>query len=123
MNLFFVGPAPEIRRLITPPLTGLLLPGVTRDSILTMASASVQVSEEPISRPVDRMNRGDLRSFRVGTAAVVTPVGQVKSRVGSPWTVAEGQAGPITMQLRDSLLGCSRAGCCRTSTPGCSKLT
>ena len=35
---------------------------------------------------------------------MVTPVGQVKSRVGS-WTVAEGGAGPITMQLRDSLLG------------------
>ena len=49
---------------------------------------------------------------------MVTPVGQVKSRVGS-WTVAEGGAGPITMQLRDSPLGCSRAGC-RTSTPGCS---
>ena len=109
MNLFFVFGTGDSARLITPPLTGSLLPGVTRDSILIMAQQDlgIQVSEEPIS--VDQWKAGCESGeisevFACGTAAVVTPVGQVKSRVGS-WTVAEGGAGPITMQLRDSLLG------------------
>ena len=41
--------------------------------------------------------------FACGTAAVITPVGAVKSAAGE-WTVGDGAAGPITMQLRSAML-------------------
>ena len=41
--------------------------------------------------------------FACGTAAVVTPVGSVKSADGE-WTVGDGQPGPVTMRLRHALL-------------------
>ena len=41
--------------------------------------------------------------FACGTAAVVTPVGHVKSRIGN-WTVGDGNAGEVTMRLRKALL-------------------
>ena len=45
--------------------------------------------------------------FACGTAAVITPVGEVKSADGS-WTVADGGPGPVTMQLREHLLDVQR---------------
>ncbi len=109
MNLFFVFGTGDAARLVTPPLTGSLLPGVTRDSILIMAQQDlgIQVSEDPIS--VEQWKRGCESGeisevFACGTAAVITPVGEVKSRVGA-WTVSDGGAGPITMRLRNALLG------------------
>ena len=109
MNLFFVFGAGDSARLVTPPLTGSLLPGVTRDSILIMAhqDLGIPVSEEPISVAQWKAGceSGEISEvFACGTAAVITPVGEVKSRVGA-WTVAEGGAGPITMKLRNALLG------------------
>jgi branched-chain amino acid aminotransferase len=109
MNLFFVFGAGDSARLVTPPLTGSLLPGVTRDSILIMAhqDLGIPVAEEPISvaQWKSGCESGEITEvFACGTAAVVTPVGEVKSRVGA-WTVADGSAGPITMQLRNTLLG------------------
>ena len=108
MNLFFVFGTGDAARLVTPPLTGSLLPGVTRDSILIMAhqDLGIPVSEEPIS--VEQWKKGCESGeisevFACGTAAVITPVGEVKSRVGA-WTVSDGGAGPITMRLRNALL-------------------
>ncbi|HRY11522.1 MAG TPA: branched-chain amino acid aminotransferase [Candidatus Nanopelagicales bacterium] len=108
MNLFFVFGTGDSSRLVTPPLTGSLLPGVTRDSILIMAhqDLGIPVSEEPIS--VEQWKKGCETGeisevFACGTAAVITPVGEVKSRVGA-WTVSDGGAGPITMRLRNALL-------------------
>jgi branched-chain amino acid aminotransferase len=109
MNLFFVFGTGDSARLVTPPLSGSLLPGVTRDSILIMArqDLGIPVAEEPIS--VDQWKRGAQSGeisevFACGTAAVITPVGEVKSAQGA-WTVADGGAGPITMRLRNALLG------------------
>jgi branched-chain amino acid aminotransferase len=108
MNLFFVFGTGDAARLVTPPLTGSLLPGVTRDSILIMAQQDhgIPVSEEPISVAQWKQGceSGEISEvFACGTAAVVTPVGEVKSRVGA-WTVGDGGAGPITMRLRNALL-------------------
>ena len=108
MNLFFVyGSGPDAR-IMTPPLTGTLLPGVTRDSLLTLApDLGIPASEGMIS--VDQW-RADCASgeitevFACGTAAVITPVAQVKSATGG-WTVGDGQPGPVTMRLREHLLG------------------
>ena len=42
--------------------------------------------------------------FACGTAAVITSVGAVRGSVGG-WTVGDGQPGPVTMHLREQLLG------------------
>ncbi len=108
MNLFFVyGSGPDAR-IMTPPLTGTLLPGVTRDSLLTLApDLGIPASEGMISVEQWRAGcaSGDISEvFACGTAAVITPVAQVKSATGG-WTIGDGQPGPVTMRLREHLLG------------------
>ena len=105
MNLYFVmGDG----RLMTPALTGTLLPGVTRDSILTLGrDLGLETVEGRIS--TDEWERGCADGtitevFACGTAAVVTPVGEVKHTGGS-FTVADGAPGAVTMKVRESLLG------------------
>lgn len=107
MNLYFVFGSGSDARLLTPELTGSLLPGITRDSLLTLAAdLGYRVEEGRIS--VDEWRSaaasGELTEvFACGTAAVITPVGTVKARTGQ-WTIADGQAGPITKRLRSALL-------------------
>jgi branched-chain amino acid aminotransferase len=107
MNLFFVYQDGGKTRLVTPKLTGSLLPGVTRDSILTLANDLGYGAEERLIS-VDEW-RADLSSgkmtevFACGTAAVITPVGAVKSSAGE-WTIGDGQTGPVAAKLRDILL-------------------
>jgi branched-chain amino acid aminotransferase len=103
MNLYFV----YGDRIVTPELSGSLLPGITRDSLLSIAAdLGYEVSEGRIS--VEDWKRGNedgtlTEVFACGTAAVITPVGSVKStRAG--WTVADGQPGAVTMRLRGALL-------------------
>lgn len=106
MNLFFVYGNGEERRIVTPELTGALLPGVTRDALLTLArEAGHKVDEARISVEQwrDDAQSGELSEvFACGTAAVITPVGTVKSATGS-WQMAGGEPGPVTMALRDQL--------------------
>jgi branched-chain amino acid aminotransferase len=108
MNLYFVYGSGPGARIVTPALTGTLLPGVTRDSLLTVAGELGYTAEEgKIS--TDEWQAGNASGaisevFACGTAAVITPVGSVKGDHAT-WTVGDGDAGPITMQLRDQLLG------------------
>jgi len=107
MNLYFVyGSGPEVR-LVTPELTGALLPGVTRDSLITVAQ-DLGIPAEQSRISVDQWREGTLDGsltevFACGTAAVITPVGHVKSSDGG-WTVGDGTPGPLTLQLRNHLL-------------------
>jgi branched-chain amino acid aminotransferase len=107
MNLYFVYGSGASARIVTPALTGTLLPGVTRDSLLTLAQELGYGAEEgKIS--TDEWREGNASGaltevFACGTAAVITPVGSVKSATGG-WTVGDGEPGPITMQLRERLL-------------------
>jgi branched-chain amino acid aminotransferase len=105
MNLYFVF---ADGRLVTPALTGTLLPGVTRDSILTLgADLGLQVEERLISTEEWEAGCADgsiAEVFACGTAAVVTPVGEVKHAHGS-FTVADGEPGALTMKVREALLG------------------
>ncbi len=111
MNLFFVYGSGENARLLTPALTGTLLPGITRDSLLTLArDLGYQAEEGRIS--TDEWRRGNqdgsiTEVFACGTAAVITPVGSVKAASGS-WTVGDGEPGPVTMRLRKALLDIQR---------------
>ena len=107
MNLYFVyGDGPQAR-LMTPSLTGSLLPGITRDSLLQLATdLGYAVEEGRISTEqwqADCASGAITEVFACGTAAVITPVGSVKGRAAA-WSVADGAAGPITLQLRDALL-------------------
>jgi branched-chain amino acid aminotransferase len=108
MNLYFVYGSGPSARIVTPALTGTLLPGVTRDSLLTLAADLGYTAEEgKIS--TDEWREGNSSGaltevFACGTAAVITPVGAVDSANGG-WTVGDGTPGPITMQLREHLTG------------------
>lgn len=108
MNLFFVyGAASGRPRLVTPELTGTLLPGVTRESLLELGkSLGYDVEERRISVAEWRRAaaNGELSEvFACGTAAVITPVGSVKSAQGD-FTIGDGNPGSVTMALRERLL-------------------
>ncbi|MEO3870505.1 branched-chain amino acid aminotransferase [Nonomuraea sp. B12E4] len=104
MNLFFVFGD----KLVTPALTGTLLPGITRDSILALAGElGLEAEERLIS--VDEWQAGCASGeltevFACGTAAVVTPVGTVKG-ADRAWTVGDGTQGPVTTRVREELVG------------------
>jgi branched-chain amino acid aminotransferase len=108
MNLFFVYGTGASVRLVTPSLTGTLLPGVTRDSLLTLAGdLGFPAQERRMS--VDEWRAGCESGqisevFACGTAAVVTAVGSVQSSTGH-WSVGDGKPGDITTRLRDQLMG------------------
>src|SRR5579875_537843 len=108
MNLYFVYGSGSSARIVTPALTGTLLPGITRDSLLTLAGELGYAAEEgKIS--IDEWREGCASGaitevFACGTAAVVTPVGSVDSAHGE-WTVGDGTPGPVSMQLREHLVG------------------
>ena len=111
MNLCFVYGRGNQARLMTPALTGTLLPGVTRDSLLTIGSDLGYATEEGrIS--VDEWRHGCedgslTEVFACGTAAVITPVAAVKSARGA-WTVGDGGAGEVSMRLRRALVDIQR---------------
>jgi branched-chain amino acid aminotransferase len=108
MNLFFVF---DDGRIVTPPLTGTILPGITRDSLIALArEEGLEVSEEPYA--IDQW-RADAESGRLvetmacGTAAVVTPVGKVAAR-DFEFTIGSGGPGQLTQKLRERLVGIQR---------------
>lgn len=108
MNLYFVKGKGSSATIFTPRLTGTLLAGVTRDSILTVAKdLGYKVEEGMISIDEwrDGIASGEITEiFACGTAAVVSPVGAAKSAQGT-WVTGDGNPGPITMQIRETLLG------------------
>ncbi|MBD3775386.1 MAG: branched-chain amino acid aminotransferase [Rhodobacteraceae bacterium] len=108
MNLFFVFEDGTIR---TPPLTGTILPGITRDSLLDLArEEGLTVQEEPYSLDAwkaDAESGRLLETFACGTAAVVTPVGKVEGRE-TGFTIGSGGPGQLTQKLREKLTGIQR---------------
>jgi branched-chain amino acid aminotransferase len=109
MNVFFVF---EDGSLQTPPLNGSILPGITRDSIITLArEGGLTVREQPYS--IDQW-RDDARSgrlteaFACGTAAVVTPIGEIRYPDGG-FTIGNGSsAGQTTTRLKTALVDIQR---------------
>jgi branched-chain amino acid aminotransferase len=108
MNLFFVHGSGPGARITTPGLTGTLLAGITRDSVLALApDLGIPAAEQAISVAQwrDGCESGEISEvFACGTAAVITPVGAVRGAAGG-WTVGDGEPGPVTMRLREQLLG------------------
>jgi branched-chain amino acid aminotransferase len=103
MNFFVVRGS----QLITPQQTGTLLPGVTRDSLLTLAAS---LGYEPVEAGISldqlrvECKRGIItEAFACGTAALVTPIGSVRDG-DSGWAIGDGHAGPATLALRRALV-------------------
>jgi len=107
MNICFVYQDGAKTRLVTPQLTGTLLPGITRASLLQLAKDLGYEAEERRLSVEDwqrDLARGAMTEvFACGTAAVITPIGTVKSRLGV-WVVNGGETGPVTARLREALL-------------------
>ena len=103
MNIFFVF---DDGSLLTPPL-GTILPGITRDSIIALAKDSgARVREEAYTIEQWRADAasGKLKeAFACGTAAVISPIGNVRSASGD-FSIGGGVAGPVAMGLRKQLV-------------------
>jgi branched-chain amino acid aminotransferase len=108
MNLYYVF---DDGTLLTPPLSGTILPGITRDSLLALArDEGLTVREERYSLEQWREDAGSGRlveCFACGTAAVVTPVGKVASNDGE-FAIGGGGPGQLTARLKDRLVAIQR---------------
>ncbi|EGW33167.1 branched-chain amino acid transaminase [Spathaspora passalidarum NRRL Y-27907] len=112
MNVFFVFKNQDGKReLVTAPLDGTILEGVTRDSILELAkdrldSAEWTISERKytIGEVEERANKGELvEAFGAGTAAIVSPIKSIGFRDGRniEVPVALGNSGELTSQVAE----------------------
>ena len=104
MNIFFEFD----NEIVTPELNGSILPGITRKSVIQLArDMGKNVAERPISinEVFDRFEEGELREvFGTGTAAVVSPVGELEWE-GKSITVNKGKSGKTTLELFHTLCG------------------
>ncbi|HRC41497.1 branched-chain amino acid aminotransferase [Nostocoides sp.] len=105
MNLFFVT---RDNRLLTPELTGTILEGVTRSSVLDLAKElGLDPQEQRIEIDMwkDGVAAGEIvEIFACGTAAVVTPVGELRWDGGSTPSTAGSAGGEVTHAIRSRLL-------------------
>lgn len=94
--------------VVTPPLGGTILAGVTRDSVLALLRKwDVPFRERAISidEVMDAYRHGSLTEvFGTGTAAVISPVGELAYR-GERMLINEGSIGPLTQRLYDAIVG------------------
>src|SRR5215468_7361151 len=94
--------------VITPPLSGTILAGVTRDSVLTlMREWGLSVSERPVTidEVAQAAHQGKLEEvWGTGTAAVISPVGELSYK-GERIVINGGRIGPLTQKLYDTIVG------------------
>jgi branched-chain amino acid aminotransferase len=111
MNLYFVFGEGDDAHLVTSELTGTILPGVTRDSLLTLARELGHTAEErriSTDEWEKKVATGEItESFACGTAAVITPIGRVRY-AGGEFAVGSGEPGPVSMRLRGALTAIQR---------------
>lgn len=104
MNIFFL----IDNKLITPSLEGTILPGVTRDSVITLAMDwGITVEERRISTDelISSSKNGSLQEvFGTGTAAVISPVGEIKHREETI-IVNNKRIGKLSQKLYDVITG------------------
>ncbi|QCB28839.1 branched-chain amino acid aminotransferase [Corynebacterium endometrii] len=111
MNLMFVYGSGDDVTIVTPSLSGSLLPGITRKSLLQVAQdLGYKVEERRITTDEwreDVASGAMTEAFACGTAAVITPVGHVASKDGE-YLINNNEAGEVTMKLREALTGIQR---------------
>ena len=104
MNIFFKIDG----KVVTPALSGSILPGITRDSVLTLCrDMGYEVEQRKIS--VDELiaaqKEGRLQEcFGTGTAAVISPVGKLRYE-DEVMTIGGGEIGPLSQKLYDTVTG------------------
>ena len=95
-------------KIVTPELSGSILPGITRKSCLELLRDKGYVVEErkvSLEELVQAAKDGTLEeAFGSGTAAVVSPIGSLSYKDES-FTIADGQIGPVAQDLYDTLTG------------------
>ncbi|MGE5549887.1 MAG: branched-chain amino acid aminotransferase [Bacteroidota bacterium] len=104
MNMFFVFG----KHLVTPALSGSILPGITRDSVLKLApKLGYEVEERPITIEEIAAGAADgtlTEAFGAGTAAVIAPVGSFQYQ-GRDYRITGDEVGPVAKHLYDELVG------------------
>lgn len=104
MNIFFL--IDDV--LITPPLGGTILPGVTRDSVIQLAkhwNMDVEVRRLAIDEVMDAAHAGTLQEvFGAGTAAVISPVEAIRHH-DELISVHKNERGPLGQKLYDTIYG------------------
>ena len=101
-NLFAI----KDKVLMTPSVDGSILPGITRDSVLTIAREKLHMEVREKSIPIKDFLKAD-EVFCSGTAVVVTPVGKITTHSDTT-TINNNKMGPITKKIRKILLGIQR---------------
>lgn len=108
MNVFFVMADGTI---VTPPVAGTILPGITRKSLVQLAREDGLTVEERgytfEEWKADAASGKLKEAFACGTAAVVACIGGVKHQ-GGAFTIGDGQTGPVTARLRTALVDIQR---------------
>jgi branched-chain amino acid aminotransferase len=94
--------------LITPPLSGTILPGVTRDSVIHLSKNwKIKMVERQISieEVVTSCKNGSMKEmFATGTAAVISPVGEICYQ-NENYRIADGCTGSLSKRLYDEITG------------------
>ena len=94
--------------LITPPLGGSILPGITRDSVIQLARHwGIKVTERliTIDEVIETSRSGEMKEiFASGTAAVISPVGEICYR-DADYRISDGSVGEWALKLYEEILG------------------
>lgn len=104
MNIFFYFED----ELVTPALSGSILPGITRESVLQMTKDwgfNVRERRITIDEVIEGIKTGRLKEcFGTGTAAVISPVGWLAYK-GEEYEINQGKTGPLAQKLFEELTG------------------
>lgn len=104
MNIFFLIDS----TLVTPELSGSILPGITRDSVIMIAKKwgfNVEERKISIDEVLKKTKTGELKEcFGTGTAAVISPVGSLFYK-GKNYVVNGGETGKFALRLFDEITG------------------
>lgn len=107
MNMMFV----IDNTVVTPPLTGSILHGITRESVIKLCKdLDINVEERRLS--IDEITQGIVNgktteAFGTGTAASITPVGEICYK-NKNYVINDNKIGPITQKLYDTIIGIQR---------------
>jgi branched-chain amino acid aminotransferase len=104
MNIFFK----IAGKVVTPALSGSILPGITRNSTIQLCKAwGLEVEERKISAEelLQAQKDGTLEEvFGTGTAAVISPVGKLRYK-DEVMTIGDGSTGELSMKLYETITG------------------
>ena len=93
-------------KLVTPRLSGTILPGITRNSILHLAANQFGLDIKEDDLLLEDIFNAD-EAFCTGTAVVITPIGQITYK-GSTHEIGDGNMGEAATELRQTLVGIQR---------------